>query len=461
VQPRNNKWLFRCINLLVVVMSLPAAAGADQGDEQDTAVGFISFYNAVESRDDAAAKSVGESVLKRLEEKYRADRGFRAFMSKLRAAEFLAEQMVSQLDRTKAEKLRRLAAELFDNKRDAEERGFSAAAPAKRFLESSQKLFSKPVTITAIDEDEKTFLARYYDFRLRLLTTSVAEAGQSLVIAEPGFKQTHDYVLVLPLLHVSDTRPVEIDVLPTWMRSAEHLDAFSDSCLLHFLSPFHAMGLAQQAARIRGEPFSETDFYRSGAKKCLSRYPKVAADCLREAMKYVPADDNDALVDLHFEIVRIWLGSKSYSLAASEARKIFELFPRHRKTGEAVWLHFYALSRGDRVDEILSDIDAALAEERCLSYRPKLMYIKWWALRRRRDHSALITALEYELLSKYGSDPMVAPILLSQATDQLARQQHNAAYESLRQLVRKFPSTKAAAQATKILDKLKNSHSGG
>jgi TolA-binding protein len=73
----------------------------------------------------------------------------------------------------------------------------------------------------------------------------------------------------------------------------------------------------------------------------------------------------------------------------------------------------------------------------------------------------VVAALEYDLLSNYGSDPMVAPILLSQATDQLARQQHNAAYESLRQLVRKFPSTKAAAQATKILDKLKNANSGG
>jgi len=461
VKSRNSRWLFRCINLFVVVMILPAAAGADKGDEQDTAAAFISFHDALEAGDDAAAKSLGESVLKRLDEKYRSDTGFRAFMSKLRAAEFVAEQMVSQLNRAKAERLKRLATELFDNERGAGATGSSSAAPAKRFFECSQKLFSNPVSIAGIDADEKVFLARYYDFRLRLLTTSVAKAGQALVIAEPSFKQTHDYVLVLPLLHVSGAKSVSIDVLPTWMCSAEHLDVFSDSCLLHFLSPFQAMGLAQRAAEMRNEPFSEMDFYRLSAKKCGRKYPNVAVDCLREAMKYAQADDDDALVELHFEIVRMWLDSKNHALAASEARHIFELFGQHKRAGEAVWLHFYALSRSNRVDEILSDIDVALADERCVSYRPKLMYIKWWAFRRKREHSAVVASLEYELLSNYGSDPMVAPILLSQATDQLAGQQHNVAYESLRQLVRKFPSTKAAAQATKILEKLKNSNSGG
>jgi outer membrane protein assembly factor BamD (BamD/ComL family) len=50
---------------------------------------------------------------------------------------------------------------------------------------------------------------------------------------------------------------------------------------------------------------------------------------------------------------------------------------------------------------------------------------------------------------------MVAPILLSRATDSLASQNYNGAYESLTQLVEKFPSTNAAAQAKRMLDKLK------
>jgi TolA-binding protein len=102
-------------------------------------------------------------------------------------------------------------------------------------------------------------------------------------------------------------------------------------------------------------------------------------------------------------------------------------------------------------------VDEALADERCRQYEAKLMYTKWWALRRERDQGAEIAALEYELLNRYGDQPMVAPIMLSQATDTLARQDYNGAYAILSELVQKFPSTKAAEQAKKMLDKLKPS----
>ena len=84
------------------------------------------------------------------------------------------------------------------------------------------------------------------------------------------------------------------------------------------------------------------------------------------------------------------------------------------------------------------------------------MYIKWWSLRRERDKEAQVAALEYELIKRYGDDPMVAPILLSQATDLLAGQNYTDAYNILLKLVDKFPETAAATQAKKMIEKLKN-----
>ena len=104
---------------------------------------------------------------------------------------------------------------------------------------------------------------------------------------------------------------------------------------------------------------------------------------------------------------------------------------------------------------ILQEIDAALENPKCELYKPKMMYIKWWALRRQRDQMGRVSALEHELLKLYGEDPMVAPIMLSQGTDLLAGQDYNGAYEILNRLCEKFPETKASEQARRILEKLK------
>jgi len=214
--------------------------------------------------------------------------------------------------------------------------------------------------------------------------------------------------------------------------------------------------VAKKSAQIQERPFSELEFYRSVAKKCGKSHPHIAADCLHKAMDYVPDKEPDMAVVLQFEVVQLWLDSSNYALAAGQARKIFETYPNHNSSGKAIWLYYYALSRNNNTDEILVDIDKALDDKRCEVYKAKLMYIKWWALRRKRNQTARVAALEYELLKQYGNNPMVAPILLSRATDLLASQNYNGAYESLSQLVEKFPSTKAAAQAKRMLVKLKD-----
>lgn len=444
--------------LLLIYISVTAGSSRSVAEDIDIdgeAGNFTAFQKALVASDDRLAMSVGNSLFSQLEGKYRGDGGFGALKSKLRAAEFLARQMESQLSKATGERMLAVTDELFGEKSKEVQGDSFSTPPAKRFYETSLGLFSKRVGTSKFLEEERNFLAQFYDMNLRILTNSIAKAGQALAIAEPRFKGTHDYVLVLPLLHVSDKNSINIDILPRWMRQPGQLKVFSNSCLLHFGFPFHAMMFAKEAARIQGESFSEIDFYRSASKKCGNSYPHIAADCLSKAISYVSDREPDMVVGLQFEMVQLWLDSRSYTLAAGQVRKIFEVYPDHKESGKAIWLYHYALSRNNNVDAILLDIDKAINDNRCEAYKARLMYTKWWALRRKRDETGRVAVLEYELLKQYGNDPMVAPVLLSRSTDLLAKGDYNGAYATLAALLEKFPSTKAAAQANKMLVRLK------
>ncbi|UCG48661.1 MAG: hypothetical protein JSU94_02580 [Phycisphaerales bacterium] len=413
------------------------------------------FLKACKARDDAEAKSIGDKIFARLTQKHRQNAAFTALLSKMKAAEFLTRQMVQQLRQATNQRMVSIGKNMFPNRKQPVKKSVLSVAPAKRFYDTSVALFSKPVKGIDLSDEERTFFVQYYDLKLRLFTGEIAKAGQALAIAEPAFKGTYDYVLVLPLLHAIGERPINIDVLPLWMRRPDQLDIFSDSALLHYGLPFQAMMVAKKASELRGSAFSELDFYRSASGKCGTGLPHTAADCLKRAITEAVNKKADLVVPLEFDMVQLWLDSDNYGLAAGEARKIYEDSPDHKDAGKAMWLYFYSLSRNNDTDVILKDIDEALKDKRCKIYEPKLLYIKWWALRRKRDSTASVAALEYELLKRYGNDPMVAPIMLSHATDQLASQDYAGAYDSLSQLVEKFPATKAAQQAKRMLAKLK------
>jgi hypothetical protein len=447
--------LFVTLLLVFAAVEPGGAPSLARGGEANTgASDYAAYQKAAEAGDDSKASTIGDQIFAQLSRKYKRDAGFTAYKSKLQAAEFLAKQMQQQLRRATNKRMLDAGHELFQNNDQGSIMMPLSVAPAKRFYETSAALFSKPVRADNLGDEEKAFLARYYDLKLRLLTSEIAKAGQALAIAEPSFHGTHNYVLVLPLLHASKERSVNIEVLPRWMRRPSQLDVFSDSCLLHFGFPFHAMMVAKRSAEAASREFSELDFYRSAAAKCGTPQAHTAADCLQRAIGEAKGDAGLNVV-LRFELVQLWLDSKNYTLAAGEARKIFETYPNHNQSARSIWLYYYALSRSNSAEEILRDVDKVIDDKRCSVYRPKLMYIKWWALRRERDQAARVAALEYQLLKQYGNDPMVAPILLSHATDQLAGQDYGGAYESLSELVEKFPSTKAALQAKRMLDKLK------
>jgi len=436
----------------LIVGFTPSIVEAGQADAE--VIDFPAFHKALEIQDDSEALSTGNRIFAQLERQYKGDTGFRAYKSKLDAAQFLAEQMQQQLKKAINMRILSVADELF-KKNTTAGRNQLSVAPAKSFYETSVRLFSEPVKIDGLTDEEMSFLGQYYNVKLRVLTSTIAKAGQALAIAEPSFKGTHNYVLVLPLLHISDKKSINIEVFPKWMRGPEQLDIFVDSCLLHFGFPFHAMSLAQKSAQLQNSSFSIPDFYISAAKKCGTSRPHIAADCLHRAIDYVTDKEPDKAVALRFEVVQLWLDSGNYPLAAGQAHKIFETYPNHKESGKAIWLYYHALSRSNNINEILADINRALDDSRCKEYQARLMYIKWWALRRTRNQVARVAALEYEILKQYDNDPMVAPVLLSRATDFLAGQNYTDAYELLTKLVQKFPSTGAAIQAKKILVKLK------
>jgi len=449
---------YKCLFVLSGTFAMYICLGVSLASGADTkadVIDFTVFHKALEKSDDSESVQSGDLIFKQLEEKYRNDAGFGALKSKLTAAEFLGRQMESQLKKATERRMSAITDELFEDGKKSEKEDLPGIAPAKSFYETSVELFSKPVKIEALKDDGKNFFAKYYDLKLRIFTSSIAKAGQALVITEPNFKGTHDYVLVLPLLHASDKKSVNVDVLPGWMRRPEQLEVFSDSCLLHYGFGFQAMMLAKQSAQIQGKAFSELQFYRSAAKKCDKSNLHVAVDCLGRAMEYIPEKEKpDTTIALQFEIVQLWLDSGDHTLAAGEARRISDTFPSHEQAGKALWLYYYALSKSNNTERILSEIDNSLADKRCQGYKAKLMYMKWWALRRKRDQGAKVAALEYEFLKQYGDDPIAAPVLLSRSTDLLAQQNYTDARALLTGLVEKFPKTEAATQAKKMLSKL-------
>ena len=450
----NNNNLILSMRLFIISFLLVAFTNISFC-ESSSEIDFTAFQKALGEQDSSSALSIGSSILEQIEKIYHGNKGFRAYKSKLDAAEFLSNQMQSQLKKATTMSMTLTAQDIFKNNSRQNKKKLNVA-PAKSFYDTSLKLFLTQVNINDMNNDEKNFLIQYYNLKLLSLTSSIAKKGQALAIADESFKSTHDYVLVLPLLHASEKSPVNINILPEWMRQPEQFDIIADSCLLHFGIPFQAMNIAKKAAEARDNSFSEIRYYKQAAKKCGIEKVQIAVDCLERAINQLDETQNDQIMSLKFDIVQLWLDSENYSLAASQSRKIYETFPDNQDTGKAIWLYFYALSRDNNINEILAEVDTALEDERCKIYEPKLMYIKWWALRRDRDKVAQVAVLELELLKRFGDDPMVAPILLSQATDLLASQNYTGAYDILLKLIDKFPDTSAAKQAGKMMEKLKN-----
>ncbi len=439
---------------LVCVLTLVSVGlGADPlptTREVRTENGYVQFQKALSAEDEPTAQRLGDGLFEELSGKYAGEEGFRTLKSKLLASEFLANQMVSQLRKATQGRIVNAGSDILE-RRQAKP---IMVAPAKEFYETAVKVFGIPIRIQNLPVEEREFLAKYYDFQLRGMTTKIGKAGLALAVADAGFKGTHDYVLVLPLLHAQGDRGVNVSILPKWLRQAEELNSLSDSCLLHFGLPFQAMAVARYACESQKKPFSEREFYETAAGKCAGSSASTAVECLNRALVSVPADKIDDRVKLQFRIYQVWWDAGNYALAASQAKKIATEFPAHAETGRAIQSYYTSLANSGNADAVLTDIDTALGKKAAQSYRAQLLFVKWWALRKKRDKPANLAVLEKTMVSQYGDNPIVAPILFSQAMDSLANQDYQQANELLAAIAEKFPQTKSAEQAKRIMSRL-------
>ena len=387
-----------------------------------------------------------ESKFVEIAEKYKTDSGFRAYVSRLKVAQFLAKQMIGQLEDAKQVKLREA---IFSGGKGKP----LSIAPAVDYFNSCESVFRRPITMGSLSSEEKGFLIKYYNWKLRSFCGQIASAGQGLSIAEPGFKNTYDYVLVLPLLHCFGGGELNVEQLPKWMMGSVPLGELYDRVLLHFGNSYQAMVLARERAVRAGEEFSESSFYVTAAKKCGVKKVYAAVDCLNRAI--AASDVVDEKVELLFEINSLWSRNKNYELAAGAVRQIAEKYPEHKEAGRAIWLKHFSLSKCNQSEAILKDIDADLADEMCKEFRTRILYTKWWTLKRMRDMTGRIEAVEYELIRDCGDDAIVAPIFLSRASDLLSGHEYELAALQMKDVIKRFPHTQAAKHADKLLKKLK------
>lgn len=89
--------------------------------------------------------------------------------------------------------------------------------------------------------------------------------------------------------------------------------------------------------------------------------------------------------------------------------------------GKVIQHRFLYLAKQSKFHEVLADIDSVLVAPACEAHLPELMYIKWWALRQ-TDQKNVADGIGKQLVTSYGDRPLIAPVLLVQATDFLAEQ---------------------------------------
>jgi len=409
------------------------------------------FMKALDQTPQNSARVIesGNRIFDELNKKYSLSPGFVNFKSRLQSALFLANKMQSQLQRSMNKRLLEITSEQKLEKTDS-----LTVAPAKSFYDSSMDFFSKPINIDNLPENEKEFLTCYYNMILRKHIENISLAGLGYAVAEPDFRGTYDYVLVLPLLHSQGGRAVNLDVLPLSMKTPELLKQLADSALFHFGCVGDGMLLARDAAAMSNIVFNEIDYYIESANKCSPEKANIAVDCLNAAINVASVSEPNRVVELNIQIIETWQKSENYVLAAGHARQTYEKFPDHSKTGYIIWLYYYSLSRARQADTILADIDNYIENPICSEYLANLMYIKWWAMRLAHSDTVQLQALEYQILKDYSDNSLITPVMLSRATDMIASQDYKQAYVVLSQLIEKFPDTKSAEQAKKIMEKL-------
>ena len=184
----------------------------------------------------------------------------------------------------------------------------------------------------------------------------------------------------------------------------------------------------------------------------MDHRPDLAERCLLAAVDDLSTEDLQQII-LRLQIAEAYSKCGDYSTAEQKCAEIVKQFADSPLQGKAIYQRFTYLAKQSKFAEALAEIDSALANPVCEAYIPELLYIKWWALRQ-TDQKETADEVGQELVAAYADRPLIAPVLLVQATDHLAGQRYSQCRDLLVRLTSKFPGTEATNKAQKLLEKL-------
>ena len=323
--------------------------------------------------------------------------------------------------------------------------------PAERLFKIYVGQFAKTVDLSDLPPDSlstgRSQLEGYVDEVMTAIKAGTTGIHNKL--------ELYEYGVVLPALisHWLPKDTVWQNLVASCVADKDTGLYLSDFCCRRLGCAKVAIAIAKRAFELEQKSFSPADWAIQAVGRCtLDHRPDLAERCLLAAIDTFSAKDAES-VALRLRIAEAYSQCGDYATAEQKCLEIAQEFPRSPLYGKAVYYRFQYLAKQSKFQEVLAEIDSALEMSACETFLPELMYLKWWALRQ-TDQKDAADKVGQQLVDAYGDRPLVAPVLLVQATDYLAQQRYKECRDLLAELLRKFPQAEAARKAKDLLEKL-------
>lgn len=438
--------------LLWLIASLQTSPGRTQ--QTGTPPPYLQFERLAKAGQSDQALGVGKQLLEDLVSKYPQNKGLRKVQKRLDAAADLKALIIRGLKCEQQKVLAKIVGldmpSQSSSQHTPQEHPAPLLAPAEHLYRANMQLFNGQPQLDAISPAESKFARRYYDLRMQDSIEQVTKATTQTTLSPGESCGPSFYALVLPLLYLpeGDVRWQSLNRLFALADSSD-LEAMSQFCLLRVDRPAAARAIASYQAEAEGNDFLLLDWSIEASRKCVdNQRPDLAEALLRTA---IPAlNDENTIVKLRLMIAQGYSRCRDHERAAEHCKQAAHDFPDSPLYARLICSYFEYLARQSKPSHILSQIDSALNEPRCRPNAAELLYLKWWALRKRHRYDQARKVAD-RLTAEHPDNECVAPVLLAEATDCLSNHRYDRCRKLLRQIMTKFPKTDSAQQAQKVI----------
>lgn len=448
-------------NVLIIIVLMLISISSRQSRycnaqvEQDNS--YLEFEQLVQNEQTVKAIEIGEVLFSGLITKYPKNINLQDLQERLKVASDLTKLIIQGLESRQKEILTNMTkSDVLSNLTPLvkREEGITyLLPPSEQFYWTNLEFFSSEPKILGIPTEESKFLRQYYDLRMQNWIEQVANITTQLVIANPESSDLYPYSLVLPLLYIPESVSSweNLHCLFAIMKPI-NLDVLVDFCLLRVERPEAAISIAKYQAKSTGRTFSIINWAPAVSTKCVQNHrPDIAEKLLRTAINNI--SDESKITKLRLKVAEGYAKCGDNMNAAKECWQIVKDFPNTPLYGEVMYSYFAYLAWSLEAKKVLAEIDLILSIPRCRRYRPQLMYIKRWALRK-TDQQDLANRISESLIGEYPEHPIVAPVLFVHAINSLSSKRYNQCQELLVKLMRDFPQTNWASLAQRMLSRL-------